>query len=102
MSARVSLALSSSAHTRSASSLPTGKLLGGRKLTDTREQVGRPNTELEALPGRLIELRPLPGLLVELRPLPGLLAERGGDFEPAELRLMIEGCREGGGVVGGA
>ena len=49
-------------------------------------------TELEALPGRLVELCPLPGLLVE----------RDRDLELAELRLMREECREGGGVGGGA
>lgn len=48
-----------------------------------------------------IELEALPGRLMELLPLPGLLMERGGDLEPAELRLMSEECREGGGVGGG-
>ena len=99
MSASVSLALSSSAHTRSASSLPRGKLAGGWKLTDitilAAAEVGLLDAaeELEALPGRLIELRPLPGLLEELR---------GGELEPIEWRLMSDECREGGGVRGGA
>ena len=81
-------------------------MAGGRKLTDiiVLAEVGLllDATELEALPGLLMELLPVPGLLTELRPLPGILAERGGDLEPAEFRLIRDECREGGGVEGGA
>ena len=70
-------------------------MAGGRKLTDIilLAEVGLLDTT---------ELEPLPGLLMELRLLPGLLVERGGDLEPAELRLIRDECREGGGVGDGA
>ena len=75
-------------------------MAGGWKLTDI---VSLAEAEVGLLAIDTIdELAALPGLFMELHPLPGLLVERGGDLEPAELRLMSDECREGGGVGGGA